>query len=125
MANPEQPHTKSSQPFWIRLCHWFAKQRELVWITGIFGLMLNLFATWLTMPQGSTFSNTHLGTILGYPLIIFGIGISLLMLTGVVTLISHKANAHTPQTRSIQGPTQQNRNILVRALRQEYSRRLT
>ena len=125
MANPEQRHVLSPQSSWVRLCCWLAMQRGFIWGTVIFGVALNLFATWLITPWGSTFSNAPLGTLLNHFWISLGIGIGLLVLTGVVTLISHRINAYAPRTRSMQGPTQQNRNALVRALRQEYSRRLT
>lgn len=76
-------------PWWVQMSEWLSRQRGFVWGDIILGVILNIFATWLISPSGSTFSNTPLGTLLAHPLIFFLVGIGLIVLLGVVKLIAY------------------------------------
>src|SRR5579859_2603005 len=80
MTDPlRQPRAPMQLPL-VPICRWLWKQRGFVWGTVVIGLILNLFATWLTTPAGSTFSNTPLGAIFGHPLLSALAGLGLLAL---------------------------------------------
>src|SRR5437763_6203159 len=88
MADPLLQPTVPPRPAWIRLFQWLWNQQGILWGTVILGIALNLFATWLVTPWGSTFSNTPLGTILGHPLLLALGGLGLLGLTVALWLIN-------------------------------------
>src|SRR5690242_18147491 len=90
-ADSTQSQGRSPQPFWVRLCCWLAKQQGFVWGNVIIGTVLNIFVAWVTAHPGDKFP--HLEAILHYRWIILAIGVSLLVLTGIVTIVSQRAEA--------------------------------
>ncbi len=124
MADPSQQPTRPPQSAWVRLCQWLWNQQGFLWGTVILGVALNLFASWLITPWGSTFSNTPLGTILGHPLLFALGGSGLLGLTGGLWIVNRRYPARLSQQTSPRPLTQRDRQELVHFLRQEYRRRL-
>ena len=59
--NPPQQLTAPLENAWVRFCRWLWKHRGFMWGTVVLGVVLNLLASWLITPAGSTFSNTPLG----------------------------------------------------------------
>jgi hypothetical protein len=78
----------ASSPWWIQLCDWLSRQRGFVWGNIILGIILNVLATWLVTPAGSTFSNTPLGVLFVHPLITVLAGTGLIVLSIIVTLVA-------------------------------------
>ena len=88
-----------------------------MWGTVVLGVVLNLFATWLTTPAGSTFSNAPLGAIFGHPLLSVLVGLGLLALTAGLWLINRLNPSSAPQNTSTRSLTQHDRHAIVRLLR--------
>lgn len=112
------------RPVWVRLCQWLWSQRGFLWGTVIVGLALNLFASWLLTPSGTTFAQTPLGVLLGHSLPLALGGLGLLGLTGGLWLINHLHPAPPSQKVLTRPLTEAERQSVVRLLRQEYQKRL-
>src|SRR5690348_9867682 len=124
MTDPLRQPTTSPQPAWVLLCQWLWNQRGFAWGTVIFGVALNLFASWLITPSGAIFSQTPFGTILGHPLFLALGGLGLLGRTGRLRIVNRRFPAPLSQQISPRQLTQRDRQELVHFLRQEYRRRL-
>src|SRR5437016_3234807 len=77
-----------SRRWWIRLCQWLWGKRGFFWSTLIFGIMLNVFASWLYTPWSIDFKQLPIGWAFQNPLIILLVGICFLLLTSIIGLIS-------------------------------------
>ncbi len=120
MADPSQQSTTPPQPAWIRFCQWLWKQRGFLWGTVIFGVGLNLVASWLITPSGAIFSQTPLGTILGHPLFLALGGFGLLGLTAGLWIVNRRYPAPLSQQISPRFPPeveQKNRKALLKRVR--------
>jgi NACHT domain len=100
MADPLRQPTRPPEPAWVRPCRWLWNQRGFVWGTVILGLALNLIASWLITPPGTTFSQTPLGSLLGHPLLFALGGVGLLGLTAGLWLINRLYPAPVSQQTS-------------------------
>lgn len=123
--DPPQQLTAPRENAWVRFCRWLWKHRGFIWGTVVLGVVLNLFASWLSTPAGSTFSNTPLGAIFGHPLLSALIGLGLLALTAGLWLINRLYPAPVSQHAPARPITQHDRDAFVHLLRKEYSKRLT
>lgn len=124
MADPLQQPARPAQPAWVRLCQWLWNQRGFLWGTVIFGIVLNLFASWLITPWGNIFSQTPLGSLLGHPLPFVLGGVSLLGLTGGLWLINRFHPALVSQRVPQRPLTRAEQQALIHLLSQDYDRRL-
>jgi hypothetical protein len=125
MADPSRQSTTPPRSAWFRLCQWLWNQRGFLWGTVIIGVALNLFASWLITPLGTTFSQTPLGTLLGHPLLFALGGVSLLGLTGILWHINRRYPAPPQQEGSTRPLTQQqNRQTVIDRLCMEYDKQL-
>lgn len=125
MADPLRQPTIPAQHALVRFCRWLWSQRGFIWGTALFGVALNLFASWLITPSGAIFSNTPLGSIFGHPLLSTLVGGGLLALIGGLWLINRLNPSPVSKNASTRTPTQHDRYELVHLLRKEYSKRLT
>jgi DNA polymerase III delta prime subunit len=120
MADPSQQSTTPPQPAWIRFCQWLWKQRGLLWGTVIFGVGLNLIASWLITPSGALLYQTPLGIILGHPLFLALGGFGLLGLTAGLWIVNRRYPAPLSQQISPRFPPeveQKNRKALLKRVR--------
>ncbi len=116
-------HSPAAAPWWVRLCRWLWQQRGVIVTNFLLGIALNLLAAWLVSPWSSMVSNTPLGTVLDHPLVLFGCGVALLALTGIVWWVNHLNLAYTAEGASIPTPSLRERLALLQVLRRDYTRR--
>ncbi len=125
MANASRHRPTASQPWWIRLSRWLWKQRSFIVGNLLLGIALNLVAAWLVSPWGSTITNTPLGSALNHPLVLFGAGLALLTLTGVVWQINRLCGPSEAEGIATRVPSLSDRLALLHILHQDYARRQT
>src|SRR5437660_9544284 len=101
-----------SRRWWVRLCQWLWGKRTFLWSTFIFGIMLNVFATWLYTPWSTDFKQLPIGWAFQNPLILLLVGICLLLLTSIVGLIS-RLDATLSHSHSTLRLRDQNRQRLL------------
>src|SRR5947199_7182972 len=63
--------------WWRRACCWLWHQQGFIWGTFLFGLLLNLLASWV-LTKGFDPSGTPLGWLLQHPLLLLSGGFLLL-----------------------------------------------
>jgi DNA polymerase III delta prime subunit len=124
MADPSRQSTAPPKPALTRMTRWLWNQQGFLWGTVIVGIALNLFASWLITPVGTSFSQTPLGTLLGHPVFFVGAGVSLLLLTGGLWLVNRRSSASPLHRLSARPLTEADRHSVIRLLHQEYDKRL-
>src|SRR5260370_19245793 len=124
MRDPLRPSTAPSQSFWAIFWRWLWRGFCLLWGVIVVGVLVNVLSTRLSSDPGFP-PDSPVGLALHNLPLTIAAGIILLLLTLLVGVLYHQRNAQSSQRDlSLPLPTEQHRLVLLRALRQEYTRRL-
>lgn len=121
MTEPSPQEQARSEPWWVHLCRWLWRGLGFFWITIVFGLGINIASTRLTSHADFP-ADTPVGWVLGHLLLSSSVGGGLLLLTAFVGIVSSKNSVRS--SASSTSFSAQQRAAIVRALQQEYNKRL-
>src|SRR5437667_3641868 len=111
MADRLRQQTRSQRNAWVRLWQWLFRGLLFIWVTVIFGLAVNVGATWLTT-KGFNPTGSPLEFIIQHLPIVIACGVGLLVLTIVACILGLHNESSVAQAQPTL-LTQPNRNVLI------------
>jgi hypothetical protein len=109
-------NTSVPTPWWVYLCRWLWKISAFLGVFVMLGLVVSVFAFWLTSPGGSIPANSPAGWLIArWPVTLLVGGFFLLLALLTFVLSRWPAQVAVPVA-----PAQQNRVRMLRRIRRSY-----
>src|SRR5436309_15802583 len=111
MADQLKQPTASQRNAWAKFRYWLFRGLQFIWVTVVFGLALNVGATWLTT-KGFDPTGTPLEFIIQHLPVAIACGGGLLALTIVAGILGRQDESSVAHSQPAL-PTQQSQSTLI------------